>query len=245
MKGIQKQVLKIGILLIAVVSLMAGAAIPVSADAATAPAMHTLQGKVESVAAPDFTILNGDQSQVIKTDAETRFYIVPSGQVRDEADGRTRKDKIEEKVQGLFKKLKEEKLKDFRLPGNWRNNFGWLEIFDEEARFSDIAVGDRVVVRARMSDNLAKQVIIIKAPVIRSLKGTVAGVTLNSISITPSGGGTPVFLNVNGSTRINLKGMAIIMPGQHATAVYNSANSTALTVNIQAAEPVSESMDTD
>lgn len=233
-----KKVLKVGVLFMLLISLAVGIAVPVSADNSnSAPTgIRILQGVVQSVASPNFTIKNGDQTPItVNTDASTQYFIIPAGKVKNSGDDFKIDIKKEDRREAALGIAKAAQLKNFQIPANWKSNFGWLEIFDHDAQFSDIAVGDRVIVRAQTSTNLAKQVLIIKAPVNRSIKGVISAVTANTISITPNGGTTAIVMNVTPATRVMLKGITIIAAGQSATAVYNSSNNNALTINIQPA----------
>ena len=125
------------------------------------------------------------------------------------------------------------RLKELHIPANWKTNLGWLSTFDNPARLSDIAEGDRVIVRAD-NNNLAKAVLIFKAPVIKTIKGSVELDDATHITISPSSG-TAITLNVLDSTRITLKGQTSITG--YAVAVYNSSNNNAVTVNIQGNAP--------
>ena len=123
-------------------------------------------------------------------------------------------------------------MKELHLPSNWRSNLGWLAFFDNPAGFDDIEINDRVIVRAD-NDNLARQVLIIKAPIIRTIKGSVSLVDGN-IKITPTGG-DPITLTVISTTCIILHGQTSI--SGYAVAVYNSTNNNAVKVNIYAYAP--------
>ncbi len=246
---IGKHALKIGLLFLATVALLAGLALPTYADTTPTPntsAFHIVQGKVNSIAAPNFVVLTANQQTVaIISNTSTQYFIIPMGKVQGYVNNRIATDNREDKKEGAPKQSRAAQLKELRIPANWRSNLGWLEIFDNQASFNDIAVGDRVIVRAD-SSNMAKQVLIIKAPVNRTIKGSIS-FDVNDpthIKITPLTGNpiTPITLNVTPTTRIILKGQTSITG--YAVAVYNSTNNNALTVNVQANAPAPTSTNT-
>ncbi|HSW57261.1 MAG TPA: hypothetical protein VLH15_02550, partial [Dehalococcoidales bacterium] len=55
----------------------------------------------------------------------------------------------------------------------------------QKGEFSDLAIGDGVVVKVMPNENLAKQVLIIKAPNIINVKGEITEVTATTFTITP------------------------------------------------------------
>lgn len=85
------------------------------------------------------------------------------------------------------------------------------------------------------SNNVAKQVLIIKAPVIKTAKGSVTLIDATHIQIAPDTG-TAVSVTIVDSTRIILKGQTTFTG--YGVAVYDSSkNNDAVTVNIQANAP--------
>lgn len=244
MSKISKGVLKLGALVV-LVALVMIIAIPASANGPTSshptPALHTLQGSVVSITntsdTGSFVIQSGDQQVTIVTNTSTKYYLVNMGRAQSYVNNKVNQDKRG----GFTSSSRSAILKGFHIPANWRDNLGWLDTFNTQASFSDIQVGDRVVVRATNDgNNVASQILITKPPVIRTVKGTVNSVTQNPgvnpiVSITPNGSTTALALNVTSSTRIVLKGIAIIQQGQSVVAVYNSTNNNAATINIQAA----------
>lgn len=95
--------------------------------------------------------------------------------------------------------------------------------FGAGAGFSDIEVGDGVVVRLADGENLAKAVLIIK-PAIRALvSGTITDVSLETITIAPDDG-EAVTLRYNGETVFVLNGFIALEEGQLARAVYDREN---------------------
>lgn len=225
---IKKRILIIGLLFLAITALVTGIVLPAYAANGPAgkniqnPAFHLLQGKILSISSPDFTVQTAKQGQVtISTGNNTQYYTIPAGKIRNLVTSHLRSDNGNGN-----KKL---------TPANLRSYLGNLNALVTRASFSDIAVGDRVIVRAD-SNNLAKQVLIIKAPVNRTIKGTITLVDPAHIMITPADG-SPITLNVTSTTRIVLKGQTSI--SGYAVALYNSTNDNALLVRVQATAPTS------
>jgi len=117
-------------------------------------------------------------------------------------------------------------------PGPGRLN--WLRHLGEEAGFEDIAIGDRVAVRfAPGEDTLtAKLVIIMKAPVLQRVGGTIEAVSSDSITITTADGSS-VTLSYDENTTVILKGVIALESGQSVHAVYNSDDMVAKLVRMQ------------
>lgn len=101
-----------------------------------------------------------------------------------------------------------------------------LRPFGERAEFSDIEVGDRVVVWLANNENLAKVVLIIKPFGYATVSGTITGVSSDTIEITPEDG-RPVTLRWNEDTVFVLNGFIAVREGQLARAVYETENMTA------------------
>ena len=232
-----RKVLRIGVLFFVVAALIVGGAFPVTAGAA-APglASNTVQGIVMSVASDNlsFIIQNGSQPQVtVQVNQNTKYFIVPMGRVQTYVTNQVTKDIKQDKN----KQTRAGAMSELHIPANWQNNLGWLTTFNSKAKFSDIKVGDKVIAGISNADNSARQVLIIKAPVIVSVKGTISAVSANSTTITPSNVGTPVTVSITDNTRITLKGLLSVQVGQYAVAVYNKNTLIAQTINIQATAP--------
>jgi hypothetical protein len=90
-----------------------------------------------------------------------------------------------------------------------------------EAGFSDIEVGDRVVVWLANGESLAKWVLIIKPAVRAHVGGVITDVSSETIEITPDDG-RPVTLRYNESTVFVLNGFIAVEEGQLARAVYDA-----------------------
>lgn len=112
----------------------------------------------------------------------------------------------------------------------------WLRLLAKKATFDDIAVGDRVIVKVMPNENLAKLVLIIKQPKIKSVRGTITAVDNTSITITPTGG-TAITLKWNESTRFVLHGLIAVQAGQFGNAVYDIDTMITSVVNVRKSAP--------
>ncbi len=110
------------------------------------------------------------------------------------------------------------------------------------ASFSDIAAGDTVIVRVMPNETLAKQIFILKAPVIAQVKGTVTALDADSMIITRSDNST-IELKWDQDTRFVLRGV-ITIQGQTATVTYNSDSKLAKLVTINPPAPASSTTQT-
>ncbi len=93
--------------------------------------------------------------------------------------------------------------------------------FGIRAEFSDIEVGDRVVVFLANGENLAKVVLIIKPVTIGRISGVITDLSSTTIEITPDDG-SPVTLRYNEDTVFILHGFTSVQERQLARAVYDS-----------------------
>jgi hypothetical protein len=239
---ITKRLLKIGVLLMLLSGLIAGIAFPAYAGNDSNPktsAFRIIQGKVASIddASDSFKLVTANNEEVnIITNSSTQFFVIPSGKVNGAINSLRSPLKNEVIGKGNLKPNPAARLKEtkkLQIPANWRINLGWLAFFDNPADFEDIEVNDRVIVRAD-SDNLARQVLIIKAPVIRTIKGSVSLLDSTHIKITPADN-DPITLNVVSDTSIVLHGQTSI--SGYAVAVYNSSTGNALKVNVYSSAP--------
>jgi hypothetical protein len=235
MKSIfRTQILKISILFCLIAILITGTAVPaLAADTQTA-ALHSVQGKVLSVntQGSSFVIQNGNQNRsTITVDPNTKYFVLSMGKAESYVNSQVNKAIKQDKG----KETRPGALKELHIPTNWRSNLGWLETFDTQAKFMDIQAGDRVIARVN-GNNLAAQVLIVKAPVIQSVKGSITAFSTttspNTITITPPNNGQAVTLNINGNTRVSLKGFIAVQNGQLATAVYNRNTMMAQTISV-------------
>ena len=108
----------------------------------------------------------------------------------------------------------------------------WFCPFGEESEFSDIEVGDMVVVWVKEnSELLAKRVLIIKPTTYASVSGTITDISSSAIEITPDDG-DPVPLSYNESTVFILNGFIAVDEGQYACAIYDRDNKIAKRVTV-------------
>lgn len=110
----------------------------------------------------------------------------------------------------------------------------WCRPFGAEAEFSDIEVGDRVVVGLADGDNLAKGVLIVKPATYARVCGTITELSSSAIEITPEDG-EAVALSYNESTVFVLNGFIAGEEGQYACAIYDSQNMLAERVTVSLA----------
>lgn len=243
---ISRHAVKISFPFIVIVTLLLSTALPVLADNTSkpGPALRPVQGEVISVVSDNstFVVQNGNQQPVtVVVDSKTKYFIVPAGKASAAINSGAVKDKIVEKKADKVetRQFQTAELKDSGITANRGMDANGLDRNGKQAQFSDIQVGDRIVAWVKTADNLATQVLIIKAPVIQKVKGTVTAVSDSSITITPSIGNA-VTLTWNSDTRFTLKGLIAVQSGQYASAIYNKNTMTAQTVEVQATAPAPE-----
>jgi hypothetical protein len=245
-KGLRRNALKIGIPFVVTMTLVVGMALPVLADNTSKliTGLRVVQGDVMSVASDNstFVVQNGNQQPVtVLVDSNTKYFVVPTGKTSAAINSNAVKDKtieIEKKVNKV-KPKQSQAVEELGITANCGNDLNGLNRYGKEAPFSDIQVGDRVIAQVKTADNLATQILIIKAPAIQRVKGIITAVSDNSITITPSNG-NPITLSWDGETRFVLKGLISVQNGQYATAVYNRNTMKAQTVDVQATAPTLE-----
>ena len=248
-KEIRRNALKIGIPFIVIMTLVMGTALPVLADSTSklVSTLRLVQGEVISITSDNSTsdnstivVQNGNQQQVtIKVDSNTKYFVVPAGKASAAINSNTVKvKKVDQKVNKV-QPPQSQAVEEQAITANCGNNSNGLDRFGKEGQFSDIQVGDRVIAQVKTADNLATQVLIIKAPAIQRVKGIITAVSDNSITITPTNG-TAVTLSWDGKTRFVLIGLISVQNGQYASAVYNRNTMTAQTVDVQVTAPASE-----
>ncbi len=243
-KEVRRNTLKIGIPFVVIMTLVTGMALPALADNGSKPipVLRIVQGGVISVASDNstFVIQNGNQQPVtIKVDSNTKYFLVPPGRASAAINSNAVKNKTIDKKVNKVKPEQSQAVEELGITANCGNDSSWPGSFGKETQFSDIQVGDRVIARVKTADNLATQVLIIKAPAIQRVKGIITAVSDNSITITPTNG-TAVTLSWDGNTRFVLKGLISVQNGQYASAAYNRNTMTAQTVDIQATAPAVE-----
>jgi hypothetical protein len=230
---LKNNLVKISIIFAAIAALAVGVAIPVSADPSTPvtqPALTTVQGVVNPPAptssSTSFTVKTASSPSVtITVDSNTKYYLIPVGKADSYVNNKVAQDKNAQS--------RAEKLKSLHIPANWRDNLGFLDTFGQSGALTDIAVGDRVIARVN-SGGVATQVLIIKAPVIRQVRGTV---TISGNDITVSAlNGTTVNLTWATTTEFIIKGYALPTSG-YAVVTYNISTNVASLVNFAANAP--------
>jgi len=108
--------------------------------------------------------------------------------------------------------------------------------FGKTAAFTDMVIGDGILVRVMPNENLAKQVLIVKPSNIKTINGQITAVTADSFTVT-SAGSTVVTLKWDTNTVVTIKGAVTIKVGQYAQVVYNSQTQIAKTINIRPEAP--------
>jgi len=224
---------KISIIFAAIALLIVGVAIPVSADTTTTTstttssvaALHTVQGVVNAVNSTSGSFTVGTTSVVVSTDSNTKYYLIPLGKADAYVNNKVARDPSAQS--------RAAKLKDLHIPANWRDNLGFLDTFGQKGAFSDIAVGDRVIARVN-SSGVAAQVLIIKAPVIRQVRGTVtiSGNTITGTALDKNA----INLTWDSTTEFIIKGYALPTSG-YAVITYDSKTGIASLVNFVAKPP--------
>jgi hypothetical protein len=224
---------KISIIFAAIALLIVGVAIPVSADTTTTTstttssvaALHTVQGVVNAVNSTSGSFTVGTTSVIVSTDSNTKYYLIPLGKADAYVNNKVARDPSAQS--------RAAKLKDLHIPANWRDNLGFLDTFGQKGAFSDIAVGDRVIARVN-SSGLAVQVLIIKAPVIRQVRGTVmiSGNTITGTALDKNA----INLTWDSTTEFIIKGYALPTSG-YAVITYDSKTGIASLVNFVAKPP--------
>jgi hypothetical protein len=231
--SIGSKALKIGVILCAALVLLVGIAVPVSAKSDESPAaVQTVQGKVISVnPGASFVIQIGNQAPItIYVDQNTLYFAIPRGKSLSYLSDNGDKDEKQDKNKQLLPGNK----RGMPIPSNWRSDLRWLSIFNVQADFSSIEVGDIIIARIQTADNLAKQVLIIKAPAVQQVIGTITEVSGNTITITPASGSS-VTVTWDSKTKVSITGQIAVQVNQHAIVVYDRTSMVAITINARAA----------
>jgi len=221
---------------LAIIAALAGVMPVVPALAASTPniarpPLHTIQGKVtQAPVGPVFYIQSGNNTApiAVSTNTSTKFYLISIGRVENYVDNQVNKDLRQDKV----KESPGTAMKELHIPANWRDDLGWLDTFDKVSSLADVGLGDRIIARVD-AGGMAWQVLIIKAPVIKQVKGQIDSISGNVITIN----NVPLIWDAN--TRFTLKGLIAVAPLQYATAVYSSSTTPgkAITVNVLPTPP--------
>jgi hypothetical protein len=258
------KVLTIAGVSILVLSLILGVALPGLAAPDEAPpeaddSPRIVKGKVLEVREADleFDIQSGEEVLTINVDENTKYYklCVPGRIVSLARHWMQFRHQNQEEIgvpdgQGMGLGLQNKERALARHQMKLQNQISQPEIvplsepqpaklkrlhpFGEESAFSDIEVGDRVVVwLADVEDGayLAKMVLIIKPTTYASISGTITDVSSSAIEITPDGDGA-VTLTYNEGTVFILNGFIAVDEGQYAHAIYDSDNLIAKWVTI-------------
>ena len=240
----KNNIVKISIICCLITALVLGVAIPASAQstttttstaAAASQTLKTVQGIVTAVSPSStpqtFTV---GTNPAITVDANTKYYLIPVGAAQSYVDNKVAQDQNDQSTAA--------KLKNLHIPANWRDNLGFLDTFSRTGTFSDIAVGDRVIARVN-NNGVAAQVLIIKAPVIRQVRGTVTltgSATSGTIAVVPLDSNTklPSPLTYNASTEFIIKGYELPTSG-YAVVTFNNTTGAVSLVNFTAKDPTS------
>jgi hypothetical protein len=214
------KILKIAGVSVLALGLVLGIALPslATSDAAKPWAedfqSRVVKGKVISVDEENqkFVIKSGEEEVTIKVDENTKYFkIGVPGQIMSLAQhwmGRGHQN--EEMPQ-----LGDEDMPKLKPKLKWHKPSG------EEAGFSDIAVGDMVVVWLAEDGNLAERMQIIKPATYTHVSGTIRDISTGdqTITIAPDDG-EAVTLYYNEGTIFTLKGIIQVQTGQSANAIY-------------------------
>jgi hypothetical protein len=249
-KEVRRNALKICIPFIVIMTLVTGMALPVLADngSKSTTGLRIVQGEVMSISSDNSTsdnativIQNGNQQPVtILVDSNTKYFIVPAGKASAATNSNAVKNKTIDKKVNKVQPPQSQAVEEQVITANCGTDSSWPGSFGKKAQFSDMQVGDRVIARVKIADNLATQVLIIKAPAIQRVKGIITAVSDNStITISPPNG-TAVTLSWDGNTRFVLKGLIAVQNGQYASAVYNRKTMVIMTADVQATAPATE-----
>jgi hypothetical protein len=186
-----------------------------------------VQGKVTSIdeVNQQFVIKSGEDEVTISVNEETKYYKLPvPGRIVSLARHWM---EFRHQNQGEMGEQSQPNNSDIPAPSLKR-----LRPFGEEAKFSDIAVGDKVLVWAEENSELvAKWVLITKVTNYASVSGTITDVSSTSITIAPEDG-DPVTLSYNENTVFTLRGTIQVVTGQSARAIYDSDNLIAKRVSV-------------
>jgi len=252
------KVLKIAGMSILALGLVLGVALPglAASDSALPQASNispeVLRGRVVSIDEEFFVIQSGEQELVISVNDGTKYFklYVPGRLV---ALVRHRMQLMQPQVQQEIRVMESAinqlpQLKDREILKHQRPNLRRLRFFGEEATFGDIAVDDRVVVRAvREEDNyLAKIVIIIKPTTYARVIGTVSNIHEKAMEIaieplsSSSAEDGEITLAYDSHTVFILRGTPGLQEGEKVVAIYmEKEDGTLLAKRVMAgAEPL-------
>ena len=194
-----------------------------------------VMGKVLSVGDQQFVIKSGGEELTISVNKDTKYYkmSVP-GRIVSLAQRWMEFRHRNQEGTGLRLQNLMPQLGNMDMPEPEGLKLKPLHPLGEEAKFSDIAVGDRVVVwLAGDSESLlAERVEITKVTTYASVSGTITDVSTDSITIKPANDGDEITLTYNEGTVFVLKGIIQVETGQSAKAIYDSGNNIAKIVTV-------------
>jgi hypothetical protein len=128
-------------------------------------------------------------------------------------------------------------------PGIWgkfKSIFNSSPKLGQKAAFSDLAVGDGVIVKVMPDENLAKQVLIIKAPDVKTIKGNITDVSGDVFTITSVNAQNEpvtVTLKIDANSRVVIRGSMMVKTGQYAVVVYKETNLTVKVMDVFPSAP--------
>ena len=224
-----KKALTIGGVSVVVVALVLGMALPaLAAPDITIPwtedfDVKMVRGEVTYVDEANqsyFTILSGEDEIRIRVDDDTKYFLLDVAErITTTAQERLR---LSQHQNGAGKRLKvQSQLSQAEDASLVEPELIEHSPFGERADFSDIEIGDKVVVFLANGENLAKVVLIIKPDTVARVSGVITGVSARTIEITPDDG-RPVTLRYDEDTIFTLHGFTSVEERQLARAVYDS-----------------------
>ncbi len=102
-------------------------------------------------------------------------------------------------------------------------SMGSMDGMTQRGSFSNIAVGDLLIVRGLTAANVARQIVIVKfQDNIKYIQGTVSSIAANSVTVAPSQG-SPVTIGWNSQSKVVINGAIAIQAGQNIAAIYDSS----------------------
>jgi hypothetical protein len=249
-------VLKVAVASVIALSLTLGLALPALADPGGNPSWtedfqgRIVKGTVTYVDEADqeyFEVMSGDDELTIAVDEDTGYFKLgaPGRLVALAQRFRLRLQEESgaqgERGMGLQNRVKAAVRNQARLRNQNQvaqtesvpveSQMAMRRPFGAGAEFSDIEVGDRVMVWMSEDDNLAKWVLILKQASYARVGGTITDIDSSTIEITTEDG-EEVSLDYDESTVFVLEGFTSVEEGQYAWAVYDSQSMLAQRVVI-------------
>jgi len=228
------KVLKIAGVSILALGLVLGVALPglAASDSASLQASNilpeVLRGHVVSIEETQgfFVIQSGEQKLTISVDDDTKYFrlYVPE---RLTALLRHRM-QLEVQIESVINQMPQLKKRAMEILKHQRPNLKRLRCLGEEATFGDIAVGDRVAVRAVWGENsyLAKTVVIMKPTTYARVSGTVSNIDEANMEIaieplsSSSAEDGEITLAYDSHTIFILRGTPGLQEGKKVVAIY-------------------------